>query len=208
MDSPVAAALLVLVPLMASVAQAQPRQPGAAVALVQAELAQLDAASAADLVAGAPARGLIAGDERALPYGAGIVVTVSLAPGAPTWLSVPTELGLSYRLEPSGGALRVTSRPSRADLRAAVHLALSTEQAALEAALRTMDASGITPPAGASSWRSVLRIARLDPRLPRERSPGDPSWHFIFEPFRPDRGGYPAVLLDAHTRRILVPPSP
>jgi hypothetical protein len=173
---------------------------GRAIDLVRSELLAAGAATAADLADGGPPRLLRGGAPRPLPHSGGrtLGVPVLLERGPPSHLRVDTELGLTFMVRVGDdGAVAVTDRPSRADLAAAVGLALAGEQRALEAAAAALAAAGVAPPG--ASWAEALRTARLDPRLPADRVVGaPPTWSMIFEPWIEARG-FNMVLLDAGT---------
>lgn len=184
-----------------------PRGDQGGAAAVRAELARRGEQSADAIVAGAPPRAIVLQPEAFLPHGGSrSYILIALAPGPPTNLAVPSELGIRFWVErPEGSAPPVVEGPDPADVVAAVRLALETEEAAVDAALRVMEASDVPVPAGAAQWRDAIRMVSLDPRLPRARLVGEPSWQVIFDPWR-EPGGYPAVLLEARTQRILTRP--
>ena len=173
-------------------------EAGPIAALVERELAMIDAATASDLAAGAPARKLLAAASFTLPYsdGKAVVVVVGLAPGLPGNLRVPTQMeSLRYLIGiQADGSLKVTEAPVRADLEVAVARVLADEGKAIDAAF----AAAKTPlPPGWTSWRAALKSVTYDSRLPRAKFYGDPSWSLIFEDWNERRGGWNMVLLDA-----------
>jgi hypothetical protein len=203
--------MLALTFLAAGAADGVPpdRPPGAAASaeagpiatLVERELASIDSATASDLVAGAPARKLVAAASFTLPYsdGKAVVVVVGLAPGLPGNLPVPTQIeSLRYLVGiQDDGSLKVTEAPARADLETAVARVLADEAKALDAAAGAFAAAGAPLPSGWTSWRAALKSVTYDSRLPRARFYGDPSWSLIFEDWNEKRGGWNMVLLDA-----------
>jgi len=169
-------------------------------ALITRELAEIDAATASDLLDGAPARKLVAAATFSLPYsdGKAVVVVVGLAPGAPGNLGVPTQMeSLRYVVGiQDDGSLKVTEAPARADLELAVSRVLADEGKAIDAAVAAFARAKVPLPAGRSSWRAALKSVTYDSRLPRARFYGDPSWSLIFEDWNDARGGWNMVLLD------------
>jgi hypothetical protein len=163
------------------------------------ELTTLRAVTADELVPGAPARDLLAGTARTLPYSEGrtLQVPLLLAAGPPSRFRVPTDLSINLMmtLAPSG-SLSATGRPAREDLATAVSLALAGEVRALAVASAALDAAHVALPPGARSWADALAVVSLDARVPRAQLSGNPSWHLMFGPMDPKRG-WNSVLIDA-----------
>ena len=176
-------------------------EAGPIAALVERELAQIDAATANDLVDGAPARKLVAAASFSLPYsdGKAVVVVIGLAPGAPGNLPVPTQMeSLRYLIGiQEDGSLKVAEAPDRADLEVAVGRVLVDEGKAMDAAAAAFAATKAPLPPGRTSWTAALKSITYDSRLPRAKFYGDPSWSLIFEDWNEARGGWNMVLLDA-----------
>jgi hypothetical protein len=175
-------------------------EAGPIAALVERELAQIDAATATDLVDGAPARKLVAAASFSLPYsdGKAVVVVIGLAPGAPGNLPVPTQMeSLRYLIGiQEDGSLKVAEAPDRADLEVAVGRVLVDEGKAMDAAAAAFAAAKAPLPPGRISWTAALKSITYDSRLPRAKFYGDPSWSLIFEDWNEARGGWNMVLLD------------
>ena len=165
------------------------------------ELTALRAVTAADLVSGAPARALIAGAPRALPYSQGrtLQVPILLAAGPPARLRVPTDLSinLTMAVAPSG-SISATGRPTREDLATAVSLAVAGEAQALKVASAALDAAHVALPPGTRSWADALTFAVIDARVPHAQLVGAPSWHLMFGPWDPAHG-WNSVLMDANS---------
>lgn len=136
-------------------------------AAVAADLAVLGAATAKDLLPGAPPRPLVAAAQFPLPYSEGrtILAVVGLAPGEPARLLVPTQLeALRYTLAiTADGQVAVVARPARADLAAAASRALADEARAIAAAEAALDRARLPLPAGKASWRQATLRHRCSP---------------------------------------------
>lgn len=158
-------------------------------ALAAAQLAQLNAVDASQLVDGAPHRALQAGGYLPSPYGGGGWLPIVLAPVS---FKVPTEIGLRFTITIADGQIAIQA-PDRADLVAATKLALDGEARAIAAGTEALTKAGLRPPA--ASWPDALRVIRLDPRLPAAELAGDPGWQLIYDPWDEARGGYHSVLL-------------
>ena len=168
------------------------------------ELAALRAVTAAELVPGAPARALIAGAARALPYSGGhtLQVPILLAAGPPARLRVPTDLSINLVMAVApNGSISTTARPTREDLVTAVSLALGGEAQALKVASAALDAAHVALAPGTRSWADALTFAVIDARVPRAQLVGQPSWHLMFGPWDPAHG-WNSVLLDANSFRV------
>jgi hypothetical protein len=176
-------------------------------AAVAADLAVLGAATAKDLLPGAPPRPLAVAAQFPLPYSEGrtILAVVGLAPGEPARLLVPTQLeALRYTLAiTADGQVAVVARPARADLAAAASRALADEARAITAAEAALDHARLPLPAGKASWRQALRSATYDARLPAGQFVGEPTWSFLFDPWT-EAHGFHQVVLDARLAVTLV----
>jgi hypothetical protein len=174
--------------------------------LAAEKLAALKAATAADLVSGAPRRALGVGAARPLEHSEGriLLANMVLAPGTATRLRVPTELSLMVVIELAAGeSVASVALPARDHLAAAVAMALKGESRALAEATQALDEAHARKPPGARTWADALRSIQLDPRLPREKLTGSPSWSLVFEPWDEAHGGWTSVSLDAETFRVL-----
>jgi hypothetical protein len=163
----------------------------------------MKAATATDLVAGAPPRALVVAGTFTPPHGDGHghIVLLGLAPGSPGQLPVPTEMEyMRYSVRVEAGKVTIFERPARADLVTAVERVLAQEGKAMEVADEALTAAKVALPAGASSWKEALQSATYDARLPRERFAGEPGWQFIFAPRDESQGGWKSVLLGADLR--------
>jgi hypothetical protein len=169
--------------------------------VVDGELTSLRAMTARELVPGAPAREVIGGPSRPLPYSDGRTVQVPLflAPGPPSRFRVPTDLSINLMLAVGPtGAVSVSSRPAREDVVTAVSLALAGEVRALETASAALDAARVVRAADAKSWADALVFAVVDARVPRAQLVGAPSWHLMFGPMDPNHG-WNSVIMDANS---------
>jgi len=182
--------------------------PARVESLVADDLRRMHAATAAELVAGAPPRAFHVSGSFVLEHTSGhaIIVLLGLAPGAPASLPVDTEIEyLRYSVAVhDDGTLALMDRPSRQDLVAGVSEALQHEAAAIEAATAALERARAALPAGRTSWKAALRSATYDARLPRERFAGSPGWSFIFDPWDEKRGGFHQVLLDGGLGVVMV----
>ena len=174
---------------------------------VAADLRTAGAATASDLIPGAPARALVAASMFTLEHGdgRGRIVVLGLAPGPPGELRVPTAMEyLRYFARVDGAEVWISGRPERDDLVSAVTRVLADEAKALQAASQALTDAGVPLPPGFATWRDALHEVTYDSRLPRARFVGDPNWSFIFEPWREHEGGWNHVLLNGALRVQLV----
>jgi hypothetical protein len=167
--------------------------------LVATDLAAAHAATATDLVPGAPPRALVVAQRFSPPRSnSALIVVIGLAPGAPGHLLVPTAMEyLRYTITIGGdGSATITTRPDRADLVRAVTTVLNDEARAFDAAEAALVRARVTLPPGMTAWREAIRDVTYDSRLPAAQfGVVAPSWSFIFEP-RSDTHGYNQVLLN------------